>query len=326
MNWNRFFAEVFALLVVLSVGAVRLDAQTQTTGDIVGTVLDPSGSAVPGAAVTLKSIDRGTTQDTKTNKEGVYQFHLLSPGNYSITVSITGFQSSQSTLEVNLGQVINGDVHLTLGSSSTTVTVTEEAPLTQADDGNVSSTLNEKQVQEVPNSGNDLTFNAQLAAGSVSNTSSGLGNFSSFGISATANLFTLDGMDDNDPFLNLNFSGATNLMLGNNEVQEVSVTTNGYSGEYGTLAGANVAYVTKSGTNEWHGNATYYWNGRALNANSWFDNAGGAPRPFVNANQWGADLGGPIIKNKVFGYFDTEGLYLFIPAGGNTILIPSSQF
>jgi Carboxypeptidase regulatory-like domain len=326
MNWNRFFAEVFALLVVLSVGAVRLDAQTQTTGDIVGTVLDPSSSAVPGAAVTLKSIDRGTTQDTKTNKEGVYQFHLLSPGNYSITVSITGFQSSQSTLEVNLGQVINGDVHLTLGSSSTTVTVTEEAPLTQADDGNVSSTLNEKQVQEVPNSGNDLTFNAQLAAGSVSNTSSGLGNFSSFGISATANLFTLDGMDDNDPFLNLNFSGATNLMLGNNEVQEVSVTTNGYSGEYGTLAGANVAYVTKSGTNEWHGNATYYWNGRALNANSWFDNAGGAPRPFVNANQWGADLGGPIIKNKVFGYFDTEGLYLFIPAGGNTILIPSSQF
>jgi hypothetical protein len=133
-------------------------------------------------------------------------------------------------------------------------------------------------------------------------------------------------MDDNDPFLSLNNSGATNLTLGNNEVQEVSVTTNGYSGEYGTLAGANVAFVTKSGTNEWHGKDSYYWNGRALNANSWFNNAGGVPRSFVNANQWGADIGGPIVKNKVFGYFNTEGLYLFIPAGGETISIPSPQF
>ncbi len=327
MNWKHVIAVLFAFLVALSMGSTRLAAQTQTTGDIAGTVTDPSGAVVPDATVVLKSSGRGTAQNTKTNKEGSYRFYLLTPGTYSLSVSATGFESSQNTVQINLGQITTGDVHLTVGSSATTVTVTEEAPLTDSENGNVSSTLNEKQVQGIPNSGNDITFTAQLAAGSVANTAGGgLGNFSSFGISATANLFTLNGMDDNDPFLSLNNSGATNLTLGNNEVQEVSVTTNGYSGEYGTLAGANVAFVTKSGSNDFHGKASYYWNGRALNANSWFNNAGGAPRPFVNANQWGADIGGPVIKNKLFWYFNTEGLYLFIPAGGNTIFIPSPQF
>ena len=134
-------------------------------------------------------------------------------------------------------------------------------------------------------------------------------------------------MDDNDPFLSLNNSGATNLTLGNNEVQEVSVTTNGYSGEYGTLAGANVAFVTKSGTNQWHGkDILLLERPRARTRTAGSTTLRGVPRSFVNANQWGADIGGPIVKNKVFGYFNTEGLYLFIPAGGSTISIPSPQF
>ena len=134
----------------------------------------------------------------------------------------------------------------------------------------------------MPNPGNDITYSAQLATGSVSNTAGGgLGNFSSFGISATANLFTLNGMDDNDPFLSLNNSGATNLTLGNNEVQEVSVTANGYSGEYGTLAGANVAFVTQCGTNQGHGKVSYSWSGSVIDAKSWFNNAVGVQRSFV---------------------------------------------
>jgi hypothetical protein len=323
----KHLATLLAVLWALSLHCAKLAAQTQTTGDVAGVVTDASGAVVPDAKVVLKSNDRGSSQDVTTSKDGVYRFFLLAPGSYTVIVSAAGFQTSQQVVQINLGQIATADVHLSVGSSNTTVTVSEEAPLVESENGNVSSTLSEKQIQEMPNSGNDITFNAQLAAGSVSNTAGGgLGNFSSFGISATANLFTLNGMDDNDPFLSLNNSGATNLTLGNNEVQEVSVTTNGYSGEYGTLAGANVAFVTKSGTNEWHGKDSYYWNGRALNANSWFNNADGLPRSFVNANQWGADIGGPIVKNKVFGYFNTEGLYLFIPAGGETISIPSPQF
>ena len=108
----------------------------------------------------------------------------------------------------------------------------------------------------------------------------GTGNFSAYGLPATSNLFTLNGQNENDPFLNLNNSGATNLLLGNNDVQEATVVTNGYSGQYGTLAGANVNYVTKSGGNSFHGNALYWWNGDILNANSYFNNQNGAPRPF----------------------------------------------
>ncbi|HWO35915.1 MAG TPA: TonB-dependent receptor, partial [Candidatus Acidoferrum sp.] len=173
--------------------------------------------------------------------------------------------------------------------------------------------------------GNDLSYVAQTAPGVIQNTQGGNGNFSAYGLPATSNLFTLNGQNENDPFLNLNNSGATNLLLGNNDVQEATLVTNGYSGEYGTLAGANVNYVTKSGGNSFHGNALYWWNGRILNANSYFNNQNGTPRPFVNANQWAASIGGPIKKDKTFFFVDTEGLRFVLPTSTN-VRIPSLQF
>ena len=134
-------------------------------------------------------------------------------------------------------------------------------------------------------------------------------------------------MNENDPFLNLNNSGATNLFLGSNDVREATVVNNGYSGEYGELAGANVNYVTKSGSNSFHGNAEYFWNGRVLNANDWFNNntTPATPRPFDNANQWAASIGGPIRKNKTFFFMDTEGLRLLIPTA-QPVNVPSAAF
>jgi hypothetical protein len=107
-------------------------------------------------------------------------------------------------------------------------------------------------------------------------------------------------MNENDPFLNLNNSGATNLMLGVNDVATASVVNNGYSGEYGELAGANVNFVTKSGSNNFHGNAEYFWNGRVLNANDWFNNNTGTPRSFDNANQWAASLADLLSRTRLF--------------------------
>ena len=92
-----------------------------------------------------------------------------------------------------------------------------------------------------------------------------------YGLPATSNLFTLDGMDENDPLFNVNIAGATGLTLGLNEVQEATVVNNGYSGQYGRFAGANVNYLTRSGANDFHGNALYWWSGRALDANDWFN-------------------------------------------------------
>ncbi len=325
MNWKRFCAFVFALLVVLSLGSTRLAAQTSTTGDISGVVTDPSNAVVPDAKINLKDNAKGSVQDTKSNKDGAFRFYLLAPGPYTLTVTASGFQSQARQVQANAGQIFTADVQLALGTGQTTVTVTEAAPLIQTENGDTASSLSSQQIANVPNPGNDLSAIAQIAPGVVVNTQGGFGNVEAFGLPATSNLFTINGMDDNDPFLNLNNSGATNLLLGTNEMQEADVVTNGYSGSYGTFAGINVNYITKSGGNEFHGNLVYYWTGRAMDANDYITKLTGGGRPFNNANQWAASFGGPIIKDKLFFFANTEGLRVLIPVP-QTITIPTQAF
>jgi hypothetical protein len=326
MNPKRFFLLSVLLLFVVSFSALRLPAQTQTTGEITGVVTDPSGAVVGKAKVTLQDNAKGSTQSAETNKEGVYRFQLLNPSQYTITVTSSGFQEAGTVVDVALGQVTSADVQLTIGSASQTVTVAGEAePLIQTENGNVATTFSQQQLAAVPNPGNDLTAFIQSAPGVVMNTAGGLGNFSDHGVGAASNLFTLNGMDDNDPFLNLNNSGATNLLLGANEVQESTIVSTGYSAEYGSLAGANVNYVTKSGSNDFHGNAIYYWNGSAFNANDWFLNHAGDPKNFSNANQWAGSFGGPIKKDKAFFFFNTEGLRVVVPVS-TAVAFPSQAF
>jgi len=325
MNWKRFFAVVFALLVVLSLGSTRLAAQTSTTGDIAGVVTDPSNAVVPDAKVSLKDNSKGNSQDTKTNKDGAFRFYLLAPGSYTLNVTASGFQITSRQVQAVVNQISTADIQLSLGASTQTVTVTEAAPLIQTENGDTASALSQQQVANVPNPGNDLSAIAQLAPGVVVNSQGGFGNVEAFGLPATSNLFTINGMDDNDPFLNLNNSGATNLLLGSNEMQEADVVTNGYSSSYGTFSGINVNYITKSGSNDFHGNAVYYWNGRAMNANTWFHKDSGEGRSFDNANQWAASFGGPIKKDKLFFFLNTEGLRVLIPVPSN-VFIPTPAF
>ena len=114
--------------------------------------------------------------------------------------------------------------------------------------------------------------------------------------------------------------------MGANEIQEATVTSNAYSGEFGQLSGAQITYVTKSGTNQFHGNAVYSWNGRLLNANDWFSkNAGSTETPFSNANQWATSVGGPIIKNKTFFFVDYEGLRFVLP-NNDIVTAPTPAF
>jgi len=325
MNWKRFLAVMFALLVALSIGSGRLYAQTTSTGDIAGVVTDPSGAVVPAATVTLKDNAKGAVQDATTTKDGAYRFYLLAPGSYTVTATSPGFSKESRLVDVNLGQVANINFQLAVGTSTQTVTVTEAAPLLQTENGNFATTLNNLQIQNVPNPGNDLSYIAQTAPGVVMNTQAGYGNFSANGLPGNSNLFTINGMDDNDPYLNLNNSGSTNLLLGQNEVQEATVVSNGYSGQFGTLAGANISYITKSGSNDYHGRAIYYWNGSSFNAESYLSKAAGNPKPFSNANQWGGDVGGPLKKDKLFWYFNTEGLRVILPSSQD-VNIPTMDF
>lgn len=312
-------------LLVLCLFAAQTLAQTTTSGDIAGTVTDPSGAVVAGATVTITSTDYGTTDTVKTSSTGAYRLPSLKPGNYKVTVSQTGFRTTVKAAVVAIGQVTTANIQLQIGQTSETVEVTGAAPLIQSENANISTSFSPQQVDLLPNGGNDLTAVAQTAPGVVMNNGAGYGNFSAFGLPATANLFTVNGNDEMDPYLNLNNSGATNLLLGKNEVQEVAVVSNGYTGQYGRQAGAQVDYATKSGTNDWHGNLLYWYNTAGFNANDWFNDYTSTPKPEAIANQWGASIGGPIKKDKLFFFLDNEGTR-FVLATNTLALIPTQAF
>ncbi len=317
-----FFIALLALSIAMS---ASLFAQTIVTGEIAGTITDPSGAVVPNATVTAKSDAYGNTSTAKTNTQGEYRFALLRPGTYTLSVTASGMQAVATKATVSLGQASTVNIKLTLQQTTETVQVTEEAPLLQSENANLATSFDSDQLRNLPAGGNDMTVYAQYAPGSTLSTGGGYGNFSSFGLPGTSNMFTINGSDNMDPYLNLNNSGASNLTLGSNEIQEAAVVTNGYTGQYGRQAGAQVNYVTRTGSNDFHGNASWWWNGNKLNANDWFNNASDTPRPHAVSNEWAWSIGGPVVKNKLFFYVDQEGLRYVLPSGG-PIYIPTAGF
>jgi hypothetical protein len=316
-KYLRLAVSFMALLLLLPTLVL---AQSVITGGLTGIVTDPSGSVIAGAAVSLKNQSTSEVLPAATGPTGAYQFTLLKPGIYVVSVSLTGFKQVSETVEVLLGQTALANVKLEVGATSETITVTEQGALLQTEDANISSNFDTNQIQNIPNPGGDITYVAQTAPGITMNnaTGGGYGNFSAFGLPGTSNLFTVNGNDYNDPFLNLNNSGSSNLLLGGNELQEVAVVSNGYTGQYGRQAGAQIDYSTKSGGNTFHGDAVYNWTGRALTANDPLNKATelnqGSPntRPFENNNQWAANIGGPIKKDKAYFFVNTEGIrYIF---------------
>jgi hypothetical protein len=326
--WIRVaFGAVLSLLLVSGMShPVQMFAQSNVSGDIAGTVTDPSGKAVVGATVTVKSQATDATKVVTSGSNGSYRVSLLSPGQYSVTVTAPGFETSAATASVGIGQINTQDFQLAVGSSATTIEVTgTEVPLLHTENADISTTFDMQQVQSLPNPGNDLTFVAQTAPGVVMNTQGGYGNFSAFGLPATSNTFTVNGGYENDPFLNVNNSGATNLLLGNNDVSDVSVVSNAYQVQYGGLGAAQINETTRSGSNKFHGNASYWWNGRTMNANSYFHKQFDEPRNFDNVNQYAAAVGGPIYKDHSFFFVNYEGLRVILPSSG-FVGIPNAAF
>ena len=316
---------MFSTLLVISFTSAW--AQNIVSGEIDGLVSDPSGAVLPNATVTLKSAATGETQTTTTGPAGTYRFPLLRPGTYELSVTASGFNTATRKAVANVGQVTAAPIQMAVAGSTQIVEITAEASLLHTEDSNLSQTYDSKQVELLPNPGGDLTNYALTTPGVVVSTGMGYGNFTSNGIGGMSNLYTINGNDYNDPYLNLNNSGASNMLLGANEVQEVSVVTNGYSAEYGRVAGSQLNYTTKSGTNQFHGNAAWLWNGSVLNANDWFNNNTTpiTERPHAVSNQWAGSFGGPIKKDKIFFYYDNEGIRYVLPSGG-PVFLPSTAF
>src|ERR1700751_3556276 len=326
----RLLAKTLCLwLIACTTTALMTDlasAQTIISGDIAGTVTDPTDAAVAGATVTLKSVESGTVETTTTSATGAFRFPLLRPGAYKLQVNAPGFASVSETVTALVGQVVAANVRVSIKGTSEVVEVTGATPLLETESANLAVTYSPKEIELTPNPGGDLTNYALASPGAVLSSGGGYGNFTAYGMPGTSNLFTINGGDMNDAFSNLNNSGSSNNMLRANQVQEVAIVHNGYTGQYGRAVSVNMNFTTKSGGNAFHGNAKWDWNGRYLNANDWFNNFTNTPRPFANSNQWGGSFGGPIIKNKLFFFVDSEGLRYVLPGGGTPVYIPTTQF
>jgi hypothetical protein len=327
---------LFVFTVVCLLPAKAL-AQGETTSAIIGEVSDVSSAVVAGATVTITNHETVLKRSAKTNDAGRFNFPQLKPGTYSVTVEAPGFDPGQNDdVVAGLGQKQTVDFTLRVARSNEAVEVSSEAPLINLENANTSTTLSAPALEDLPNPGGDLTYPLQFAPGALINTagssndfvggSNGYGNVEFNGLPALSNGYIVDGLETNDPLTNLNSGLSTNLVLGLNSISEVTVNTLSYSVDQGRYGASQVDYVTKSGTNQFHGNLYELWNGSLLNSADYFTNATpGNHKPGATVNHFGGSVGGPIASNKLFFFFDSEWVRIALPIVTPTI-VPSVAF
>ena len=333
---RAFHVPLFVLTVVCLLPAKAL-AQGETTSAIIGEVSDSSSAVVAGAAVTITNHETGLKRSARTDDAGRFNFPQLKPGAYSVTVEAPGFDPGQNdNVVAGLGQKQTVDFTLKVARSNEAVEVSSEAPLINLENANTSTTLSAPALENLPNPGGDLTYPLQFAPGALINTagssndfvgsSNGYGNVEFNGLPALSNGYIVDGLETNDPLTNLNSGLSTNLVLGLNSISEVTVNTLSYSVDQGRYGASQVDYVTKSGTNQFHGNLYELWNGSLLNAADYFTNATpGNHKPRSTVNHFGGSLCCPIAHDKLFFFFDSEWVRIALPIVTPTI-VPSAAF
>jgi hypothetical protein len=304
---------------------VLASAQTITSGTIVGLVTDSTGAIVPSANVTLRQSDTGTVQITKTTSSGQYRFPFLKPGEYSIRAESTGQTASVPQVSLLVGQEQQINLVLALQSVQQSVYVNSSNSLLETENANQATSYSEKEVVNMPINGGDITNIAFTAPGLRLNVGGGNTNFNVNGLPFSSALFTMNGADITEPYNLNNKSGASNNTLGANDIQEAAVIVNAFSAQYGRMAGAQVNYISKSGSNAFHGNLAENYNDAIFNANDYFKNLEGTPRGRAVANQFAASIGGPILRDKLTFFANVEGLRYALPSSG-VVSLPSPQF
>jgi hypothetical protein len=288
-----------------------------STGSISGQVTDKTGAVVVGATVSAKSIAEGVKLNTKTNGTGFYNFSSLPVGAYTITVSQTGFQTTIiDNVLVQVGQNTAGNVTLQVGDLAQSVTITAEAPLIRTTESTASTVVNQNLIENLPLSGRRYTdfvlltpnANADGDFGLVSMAGQQGGADSGYANGNGSNSFTVDGANATSNYFG-EARGRTRVpyVFGEQSIQEFQVTDNPYNAAYGGAGAGFVNTVTKSGSDSFHGDAFYYnRNSGVGNANDAIDKANKVPRPLDVLQQFGADLGGPIVHHAAWFYFDYE--------------------
>jgi len=302
---------VFALIVALASGisSFATFGQATASGTIQGTVLDKSESLITGAQVVITSKATGATRTASTSGEGTYRFDLLSAGFYTVKVSKDGFSTVSQTVELLVGQTATANLTLNPGSISETIEVTEQAPLLDVAKTSVSTEITPKEVEELPMVGRDVANLAYLAPGtkatdSYDPTKSRYAIVSVNGANGRNVNVTVNGIDNKD-----NTVGGPVMQLPLEAVQEFKISTQRFSAENGRSEGAAINMITKSGTNSYHGSIFGYFRDSALDTDEkQADGHGGqiSSHPDYSRQQFGGSVGGPFLKNKLFGFFAIE--------------------
>src|SRR5947209_4651388 len=322
--WRRSLAVWLAVVAYVAVLAIQVLAQS-TGGRILGRVADPSGAVLANVSVRIRNQATGVARDTKTNGSGDYTFVEVAPGNYTAEFEQKGFKRNvQKDVTVDVNQAVTLNSTLQIGATAETVEVTSEAPLVDITSTQLGAVVNDRSVSQLPLNARDTYQFLQLQPGVVSTVGSGnqivygsdkAGSVSVNGGRGRANNFSVNGGDANDQFVNL-----PTVQPSPDSVEEIRVLTNNFDAEYGRNSGSVVNVVTKSGTNQFHGNVYEFNRNRALNAKGYFDTS----KPAFILNQFGGTLGGPIKKDRTFFFGSYEGRRLHEGRSGDTVSVPDA--
>jgi hypothetical protein len=308
------------LLALLGIFCTPSIFASGPTGTITGTVTDPSGAVVRKVRITVLNEATNAVRDAETNDDGDFTVALLPPGRYRVTAESPGFRKSVfGDVTVDVDQTVRADFALQIGAATEEVRVKDTPPAIQTDTSTLGQVVNNRLVQQLPlNERNFLNFallvpGSQLPAEGSQNSTQG-GALSVNGAREQSNNFLLDGVDNNDPYINQYVA-----LPSVDAIQEFKVQSSDYSAEYGRTGGAQINVVLKSGTNAFHGTLFEYFRNRNLDAKNYFDfpnctvtsvpgECGGIPA--LQRNQFGGTLGGPVVKDKTFFFVSYEGLRL----------------
>ncbi|MGH9727705.1 MAG: TonB-dependent receptor [Candidatus Acidiferrales bacterium] len=297
-------------LLALSIGTCCGSAFAQATasGSLTGTITDQSQAVVVGAQITLTSKDTGAVRTAQSNSAGLYRFDLLPAGNYELKITMAGFKAvTVASTELIVNQTSTLNFTLEPGSVSQTVTVTEEAPIVDVTKTNVGMEVTQQTIQNMPLNGRDFGNLAYLAPGarpvnSYDPTKNRVAVISTNGSNGRNINVTVNGIDDKD-----NTVGGPVMQLPLSAVQEFDISTQRFSAANGRSEGAAINVITKAGSNRFHGGGYFYDTQTALNANDFFTKqTPGSSTPQFQRQEFGGNIGGPILKNKDFFFFALE--------------------
>ena len=305
---SKFVKLSFVLSLILGMSALAF-GQSTVTGAIGGTVSNPNNEVVPGASVTVKSTDTNKEDTATTDDQGRFRIANLQPGIYSVTINGAGFSPyTQDRVVVEVGLVTTLNAALSIGPVSGEVMITSEAPVINTSQQDFSTNINQTSINELPTNGRRASNYVLLTPGAVPDGDFGLISFR--GISGLLNNSTVDGGSNNNAFFSEE-AGRTRISssISQGAVREFQVNTSNYSAEYGRAAGGVVNTVTKSGSNDFHGQVFYYLRDNkfgARNPRGFNPQTGLALKPVDKRHQFGGALGGPIVQDKAFFFVSYE--------------------